>query len=76
MRSIVQTVFGISLHFYRIVAAFLQINRKCAVGAGGIGAHQGVVQSADLKCTVGDAFSAVLVFLDKLEAARRRVVEG
>ena len=69
MRSIVQAVFGIGLDFYRIVAAFLQVNRKCAVGAGGVGAHQGVVQSADLKRTVADAFSAVLIFLDKLKAA-------
>ena len=76
MWGIVQAVFGIGLDFHRIVAAFLQVNCKCAIGAGGVGADQGIVQSADLKRTVADAFSAVLIFLDKLKAARRCVIEG
>ena len=73
---IIQSERFVRCDLFCIVAAILQSHEHTAIFVRRNGIHQGIIHLADLKGRIGDALTVViLVDLDDLHAANRRVVE-
>ena len=75
MGSVVQLEALRALDLHGIVRSILQGQEHPAIFVGGHGIHQGVVHTADFKCSVGNPLLGVIrVDLDQLQAAHRVVI--